>query len=257
MGKLVITNDDGPNSPGLRALIEGLRDLGELLVIVPEEALGGRGKAISLPRPIKVREAGDGFYTISGTPADAVLIALELSKPEPIDLVVSGINLGPNVGLEDFFHSGTVGAAIQASLKGIPALAISYAMGEGFPRPTEEQMEADLRIAAELASRLAKAILDLGMPEGTDIISVNVPIGADPSRIAITELLAIPFWEAVGGEGDFVVRPWPGRKPSGPRGTDMWALLNGYISITPIKLGLRYEKASLRAFLEEAGLPWA
>lgn len=254
MGRIIVANDDGPGSRGLRKLVEALRTVGPVLAVVPEEPVGGRGKSITLLKPVGLRKEGPDFYVASGTPADAFLIALELLGDEEPDLAVSGINMGPNVGIEDFFHSGTLGVAIQAAIHGIPAIAVSYAIGEGFPRPTKEQMEADLRLAAELATELAKVVLTEGMPDGVDLISVNVPVGADRSRVALTELYRSPYWKAVRENGAFYVRPWHRRKPSGPEGTDIWALANGYISITPISLSLGHDLSALKAFLEEAGV---
>ncbi len=254
MGRMVVVNDDGPGSPGLRELLKALRSVGPVLAVLPEEPIGGRGKSITLFEPVVLREEGPDFYVISGTPADAFLIALELLGGEEPSLAVSGINMGPNVGIEDFFHSGTLGVAIQAAIHGIPAIAFSYAIGEGFPKPTREQMEADLRLAAELAAELARAVLKEGMPEGVDIISVNVPVGADRSRVLLTELYRPPYWRAVREGGAFYVRPWRRRKPSGPEGTDIWALANGYISITPVSLSLGHDLEALRAFLKEAGV---
>ena len=254
MQKIIVVNDDGPRSPGLRALVEALREVGRVLAFAPEEAIGGRGKSITIFKPISARKLDEDFYVVSGTPADAFLISLELLKPELPALLASGINMGPNIGIEDLFHSGTLGAAIQASLHGIPAIAVSYAIGEGLPKPSKRQMEADLRLAAELAAQLAKAILRHGMPQGVDIISVNVPVGADESRIAITEPMREPFWAASRGEGAFSIRPWPDRKPSGPAGTDVWAILRGYISISPISIRLDHDHTSLMALLKAAGL---
>ena len=251
---ILVVNDDGPGSPGLRALLRHVRDLGQVLAIIPEEGVGGRGKSITLFKPIRAREAGEGFYIISGTPADAVIIALELLKPLKPALLISGINIGPNIGLEDFFHSGTLGAAIQAVLHQIPAIAISYAIGEGLPRPGEGQMRADLDTAARLAMRIASAVLAHGMPEGIDVLSINVPVGADMHKITITEPLRSPFWAASRSGDSLIIRPWPEKMPSGPEGTDIWAILNGFISITPIGLSLRHDISSLETFLKKAGI---
>lgn len=257
MAKIVVVNDDSPRSPGLLALLEELRRAfpGEVLAFVPDRPRSGAGKSITLGSRIELREQDEGFYLVSGTPADAVLVALASLGPEKPGVVVSGINMGPNLGLEDFLQSGTIGAAVQAALHRVPALAISYVIGEGFPLPPEEQVAEDLKLAAKLAVRLVEAVLAGGLPEDVDLLSVNVPAGAGLDRIAITELFREPFWKAVGRDGAFSLAPWPGMKPQGPEGTDVWAVLNGYISITPLSLDMRYEKEALRAFLEEHGLP--
>ena len=258
MKRILLVNDDGPDSPGLRALAEGLAGLGELFVVTPDRWIGGCGKSITLLEPLWVRELQPpeglrAFYTTSGTPADSFLIALELLGGAP-DLLVSGINLGPNVGLEDLLHSGTLGAALQAALHGVPAIAVSYAIGTGFPRPTEEQMEQDLALAARLVAKLLRAVLRRGLPEGVDLISVNVPVGADEGRVLITGPLREPFWTTTRMAGGFIHRPWGRGVPEGPPGTDIWALLNGYIAITPIGLELKSNKQALRELLAEAGI---
>ena len=254
MPNVVITNDDGPTSPGLRALLRELRGLARLLTVVPEKNMGGMGKSITLRKPIAIRELGPSFYAISGTPADAFLIALELLRPDRPDALVSGINMGPNIGIEDLLHSGTLGAALQAALHGVPAIAVSYAIGTGFPRPTEERMERDLALAARLVARLLEAVLEGGLPEGVDLVSVNVPVGADEGRVLITEPLREPFWTTTRIADGFIHRPWGGGVPEGPPGTDIWALLNGHIAITPIGLGLKSNKQALGELLAEAGI---
>jgi len=252
--KIIVVNDDGPRSPGLKALIEGLRTVGPVLAVVPEEGVGGRGKSITLFKPVKARKLEEGLYLVSGTPADAFLISLELLKPDKPAILASGINMGPNIGLDDIFHSGTLGAAIQAALYGVPAIAISYAIGEGLPRPSRKQMEADLKLAAEVAARLARSIMEGGMPENVDIISVNVPVEADLGKLVITEPLRRPFWAASGDGTTFSIRPWPGGRPSGPVGSDIWAILEGYISISPISIKFGHATAPLRGLLKRAGL---
>ena len=255
MAKIIVVNDDGPRSPGLLALLEELRRAfpGEVLAFVPDRPRSGAGKSITLGGRIDVREQDEGFYLISGTPADAILVALASLGPWKPNVVVSGINMGPNLGLEDFFQSGTIGAAVQAALHRVPALAISYVVGEGFPVPSEEQVAEDLKLAASLAIRLVKAVLARGLPEGVDLLSMNVPARARLDRMAITGLFRKPFWKAVGHDSAFSLAPWPGMKPQGPKGSDVWAVLNSYISMTPLSLDMRCEKEALRAFLEEQG----
>ena len=260
MKRIVLTNDDGPHSPGLKAMAECLAGLGELMVIAPSKWLSGCGKSITLRKTISVRELDAStmpahrFYVVDGTPADAFLIALRLLDREP-DLLVSGINLGPNLGVEDLLHSGTLGATLQAALHGVPALAISYGPYRPSERPTGPELERDLAIAAEVGARLAKAILEHGMPEGVDIISVNVPVRPDPRRIVITRLLEEPFWMAVRDRDGFFMAPWalPDSPPAG-RETDAGALAEGYISITPIRLEVKCELGALGSLLARAGL---
>jgi len=260
MRRILLVNDDGPDSPGLRALAKGLAGLGELFVVTPDRWIGGCGKSITLLEPLWVRELQPpeglrAFYTTSGTPADSFLIALELLGEAP-DLLVSGINLGPNVGLEDLLHSGTLGAAIQAALHGVPALAVSYGPLRPGARPSGEKLARDLAVAAQIAAKLAKAVLEEGMPDEVSILSVNVPVGADPGKVALTKPLDVPFWKALRNEdGSFILVPWALTKLlDASEHTDVGALRRGYISITPIRLRVECNLSALEAFLARAGL---
>ena len=160
---ILISNDDGIDAPGLLALAAALADLGEVRVVAPDREQSAKSHAISLDRPLRVEERRPGWWAVDGTPADCVYLALLHLLPDPPALVASGINRGFNLG-SDFFYSGTVAAAVEGAIRGVPAFAISLERG-----PAE-----GLEPAARFAHALAHAILAEGMP-GKTLLNVNVP----------------------------------------------------------------------------------
>ncbi len=160
---ILISNDDGVDAPGLRALADAVRELGEIMVVAPDRERSAASHAISLDRPLRADEREHGIWAVDGTPADCVYLALLHLLPRPPALVLSGINRGYNLG-SDFFYSGTVAAAVEAAVRGIPACALSLERG-----PSE-----GLAAAGGFARALAHAILAEGLPKGT-LLNVNVP----------------------------------------------------------------------------------
>jgi 5'-nucleotidase len=160
---ILISNDDGVDAPGIRALAESVAELGEVVVVAPDRERSATSHAISLDRPLRAEEREPGWWAVDGTPADCVYLALLHLLPQPPALVVSGINRGYNLG-SDFFYSGTVAAAVEAAVRGIPACAFSLERG-----PKE-----GLDVAKRFAHALAHAILAEGLPKGT-LLNVNVP----------------------------------------------------------------------------------
>src|SRR5215510_270657 len=126
MANILLTNDDGYGAEGLRALQEALEDFAAVWVVAPSAERSGAAQSLTLRQPIVVHEKGPGHWAVDGTPADAVIVALHRLLPERPDLVISGINHGANMG-ENVYYSGTVGAAREAALHHIPAVALSLA----------------------------------------------------------------------------------------------------------------------------------
>src|SRR5271169_5113618 len=124
MTHILLTNDDGYNAPGLLALAEALQDLGTIGIVAPSTEQSGAAQSLTLRQPIVCNEISDRRWAVDGTPADCVIVALHKLLPEKPDLVISGINFGANLG-ENVYYSGTVGAAREAALHHIPALAMS------------------------------------------------------------------------------------------------------------------------------------
>jgi 5'-nucleotidase len=253
--QILLVNDDGIHSSGLQVLKKKIQELGRVLVVAPETERSGAGKAVST-NLIRVKETvladGTKAYAIGGTPADACLLALFKILRQPPDLVVSGINLGPNLGIDDFFTSGTVGAALEAAIHNIPAIAVSYCLRRIIDR--EGKLHAKLNMetlefCAELAKQTAEYVLKHGMPPDVDLISINVPEKTASKTVEVTSLsyegYRDIFAEKVGG---YQIRGWFLEDyPHGDAGTDMHTIReNGHASITPIKLKFTYEKGSLK-----------
>jgi 5'-nucleotidase len=164
---ILLTNDDGVHAPGIKALAARLSSQGMVYVVAPDREVSACGQSLTLKHPLRAEKIEERVYSVDGTPADCVNLALVKLLPRRPDLVVSGINRGANLG-EDVFYSGTVGGAREGTFFGLPSMAISLAVrGPDF----------DFGAAAEFAERLTTLVLDKGLPERT-LLNVNVPAGA-------------------------------------------------------------------------------
>ncbi len=251
MRNILLTNDDGFHSEGLNILENTLKEMGKVIVVAPDKERSAVSFSLTLHRPLRVIELRENFYIVDGTPADCVNIALkEIMKDKPA-LVVSGINLGPNLG-DDTIFSGTVSAAIQAALFDVPSIAISTISKEG---------KFYFEDSARIALMLTRWVLENGLPEGV-VLSVNVP--PPPVKgVKITSLGRKRY------SPDIIERVDPrGRKyfwigngnpvMEGSEDTDVGAVKNNYISITPIHLDLtareflhKLKGAQLEKFIRE------
>jgi 5'-nucleotidase len=165
MKQILLTNDDGIHAEGLKALEQTLAPLGEVTVVAPDREMSASSQSISVHAPLRVYAFDERHYAVTGTPADAVILAIYRLLPTRPDLVISGINPGGNLG-ENVVYSGTVAAAMEATLHKVPAFAISLA--------TRKQL--DFSSAANFAAQLAERILEKGLPPGV-MLNVNVPRG--------------------------------------------------------------------------------
>jgi 5'/3'-nucleotidase len=163
--RILITNDDGVGAEGLKALEQTLAPLGDITVVAPDREMSATSQAISLQTPVRAHALDERHFAVTGTPTDAVILALHQLLPTKPDLVVSGINHGANLG-ENVIYSGTVAAAMQALLHGLPSFAISLAT----------RKDHDFSAAATFAAQLAAKILEGGLPDGVTL-NVNVPRG--------------------------------------------------------------------------------
>lgn len=161
--RILITNDDGIGAPGLAALEKAVASIGEVYVFAPMSEQSGTSRGITLRRPLRFHKVGERRYAVDGTPADAVMMALCLVLDFHPDIVLSGINNGPNLG-ENVFYSGTVAGAAEAAKHGIPAMAVSVT----------ERENLNFGPAAEFATRLAKQVVENGLPAGV-ALNVNIP----------------------------------------------------------------------------------
>src|SRR5882757_6024150 len=176
---ILVSNDDGIHSDGLRALHDALTSLDEVVVVAPDRERSAASHSLTLHRPLRSEEIRPGWHAVDGTPTDCVVLAVQAILAERPRLVVSGINRGPNLG-DDVHYSGTVSAAMEGTLLGIPSIAVSLASRSDF------RFEA----AAQFAGRLAAYVLADGLPDNT-LLNVNVPLtpeGEVPPRFELARL---------------------------------------------------------------------
>ena len=250
--KILISNDDGYLAPGLRHLADALAPLGEVTVVAPDRDRSGASHSLTLTAPIRPRSAENGFIYVDGTPTDCVHLAVTgLLDTEP-DIVVSGINAGPNLG-DDVIYSGTVAAAMEGRFLGLPAIAVSLASRRC------RHFDTAARVARRLVERLVEHPLD---PEV--ILNVNVPDVAHDALggFRATRLghrhRAEPVIRMVDPRGEPVywVGPSGAEQDAGP-GTDFDALRAGFVSVTPLHVDLTRHQTLGPAgrWLAEIGLP--
>ncbi|MCB9665543.1 MAG: 5'/3'-nucleotidase SurE [Alphaproteobacteria bacterium] len=164
--RVLVSNDDGYDAGGVHALAEAAAALGEVWVVAPLTEQSGQSHSLSLSVPLRVREHAPRWFSVSGTPADCIYLALHELMPEPPALVLSGVNRGSNLG-NDVHYSGTVAAAREAALAGLPAVAVSLHL-----EPEDRDCHWDT--AVQVALRVARMVLDAGLPPRT-LLNVNVP----------------------------------------------------------------------------------
>lgn len=246
--RILISNDDGVTAPGIAALHAALADFAHCTVIAPDQDRSGCSSALTIDRPLHPITLDNGFISLNGTPVDCVHLGLNALLDEDADLVVSGINLGANLG-DDVIYSGTVAAALEGRFSGHTSFAFSLASRQLDNLPT----------AAWYARKLVEAQNELKLPPRT-VINVNVPnlpleairgirltrLG-HRARAARPSLVVDPrgkpgYWIAAVGDAE-----------DGGAGTDFHALMQGYVSVTPLQLDRTFHPAfeALGAWLEE------
>lgn len=248
--EILLTNDDGIHSAPFRAFWIALLELkmGKITVVVPEHEMSAAGKGITLHKPLRIRKlpvkvGGFGYreaYTVSGTPGDAVTVALKFVMNSIPDVVVSGINVGDNITLDNLFTSGTIAAALQASIMRVRSAAFSVEVPGGqLSKPVERFLPQ-----ARIAARITEWIIREGIPEGVDLLNVNFPYRiSEDTPVKITRLARAKYENYVLERIDTRGMPyyWLGGNPvpvsESDRGTDLYALtVERAISITPISL---------------------
>lgn len=242
---ILVTNDDGVQAPGLLALAQEMRKLGRVTVFAPDRNWSVSGHVKTLDHPLRVRETtladGSAAFTTDGAPSDCVALAL-LGLIDPTDLVISGINPNANIS-HDVTYSGTVTAAMEAVITNVRGIAVSLNSPEG----SKETL--DYSTAAIVARRVVEKILSDGLPEGV-VLNVNVPYlkEAELKGYMITRQGLRVYRDALDQRTDPRGRPYywiGGEAPTGvaEEGTDVGALAEGYVSITPLQLDLTHYKA--------------
>lgn len=232
---ILVTNDDGITAPGIRALVEAMSEIGEVVVVAPDSPQSGMGHAITLNTPLrldKVEVHGETLgYQCSGTPVDCVKLAVNKILKRKPDLCVSGINHGSNASI-NVIYSGTMSAAMEGAIEGIPSIGFSL---------NNYKLDADFTASRQIVRTIAKQIIQFGIPVNT-LLNVNIP---DLSLHKIKGIKicrqALAKWEEEFNERlDPHKRPyyWLTGKfinPDKGEDTDEWALANGYVSVVPVE----------------------
>lgn len=234
--RFLLSNDDGYLSPGLSHLADTLKGLGEVTVVAPDRDRSGASNSLTLKRPLRVYRAGNGFYYVDGTPTDCVHLGATGLMPRDPDMVIAGINRGPNLG-DDVHYSGTVAAAMEGRFLGYPAMAVSLVSFEGKHVPT----------ASSVVLRLIKDMQTRPLPSDT-ILNINVPdvpydnlAGFRATRLGLRHKSEpVIRSEDPNGEPIYWVGP-PGPEQDAGEGTDFDAVRNDYVSVTPLKVDLTHK----------------
>jgi 5'-nucleotidase len=232
---ILLTNDDGVSAPGLLALKQALEPLGDLTIVAPSRNYSAAGHRKTMHKPLRIEAThlldGSPAWVCSGAPSDCVALALLGFLKTRVDLVVSGINPNCNVG-QDVTYSGTVTAAIEAVIAGVPGLAVS----------TEAGTPPSFGPAAEIAARLVRLVSERGLPPNT-LLNVNVPRAERLRGLRLTRQGVRVYRDQLVERFDPRGKPYywiGGEMPTGKadEGSDFWALEHGYVSVTPLHLDL-------------------
>ncbi|MES2299787.1 MAG: 5'/3'-nucleotidase SurE [Pseudomonadota bacterium] len=234
--RILISNDDGYLAPGIAALADALAAIAEIVVVAPDSNRSGASNSLSLDRPLTVQQAANGFYFVNGTPTDCVHVALTGMLEERPDLVVSGINNGQNMG-DDTLYSGTVAAATEGFLFGIPAIAFSQ-VAHGW-----EHLDAAARCARDIVQRRFDQL------DAPFLLNVNIPnlpyerLGNIQATRLGRRHQAEPVIRALDPRGReiFWIGPPGASKDAGP-GTDFHAAAQGCVSVTPLQIDLTHKQ---------------
>lgn len=229
MPRILVTNDDGVHSEGIRALADALTHLGEITVVAPIQEASAIGHALTLRRPLRVDTVQPGVFAVDGTPTDCVNIAITHVIKEKPDLILSGINKGWNLG-DDVTYSGTVSAALEGALLGIPSIAVSTQRRRDY--------RFDFGPTAQAAAAVAEAVLMRGMPKFT-LLNINTPQGPHKG-FRVTVQAKRNHVTVVSERIDPRNQPYywieEGQNDWEPHDRSDWqAVRDGYISITPLQ----------------------
>ena len=232
--RILIANDDGDLAPGLQALVDACRGLGEIDVVAPEQNASGTSNSLTLSRPLSAFSAANGYRYLNGTPSDCVHVALTGLLPQRPDLVISGINNGANMG-DDTLYSGTVAAAMEGFLFGIRAIAFSL-VDKGWHH---------LDVAARVARAIVEQALRAPASGAPWLLNVNIPNRADADRapVVVTRLgrrhasEPVIVQQSPRGEPIYWIGPAGDAREAGA-GTDFHATAEGSVSVTPLQVDL-------------------
>jgi 5'-nucleotidase len=239
--KILISNDDGYLAPGLLALADAMSQIAEVVVVAPERNRSAASNALTLDKPLTVSQASSNVYFVDGTPSDCVHIALTGLLDDKPDLIMSGINQGQNMG-DDTLYSGTVAAATEGYLFGIPAIAISQ-VNKGW-----EYIEDAARFALNIVKHHLDQLDELvAVSDKPYLLNVNIPNRsyADIKGVQVTRLgrrhQAEPVIKMLDPRGNPIYWIGPaGKEKDAGVGTDFYAVTQGYVSVTPLQIDLTH-----------------
>ena len=256
--KALISNDDGITASGILAAKKAVDDLCDTYVVAPEQQQSGIGHALTLNEPLRINEHtlrdGSIGYGVTGTPTDAVTLALFEIMDEKPDIMISGINTGFNLGKAELTTSGTIGAAIEAASFNIPAIAISLEVTRDDLKFDTGEVEIDFDFAGKMLKKIAKIILKKGLPEGIDLLNVNIPANPINEEFEVVTLGKRMYVPIIEKRLDPREKPyyWIGGDPyeSDVPGTDGHALRKYQkTTVTPLKIDLTSDMSLLKEWL--------
>jgi 5'-nucleotidase len=245
--RILITNDDGVSSSGLLAAYEAVKGLGEVTIVAPATQQSAVGRSMTLFNPLRLTRLninGTTAYSVSGTPTDAVIIGMFVAMKKKPDLVISGFNIGENLSTEAATTSGTIGAALEAAGQGVPAIAVSIRVEDEGDKFIDTNFKRDYSAAIEVVGKLAQCVLNGRLPQGVDVLNVNIPAHVGPDTKVVVTRLARKMYDT---------RVHRRRDPRGrsyywidgtvvedaDEGTDLHTIMKkGQISVTPMAMDM-------------------
>ena len=257
--KALISNDDGITASGILASKKSVEKLCDTYVVAPETQQSGIGHALTLYEPLRVNEHilkdGSIGYGVTGTPTDAVTIALFEIMNEKPDIMISGINTGFNIGQAELTTSGTLGAALEAASFGIPSIAISQEVTRDDIKFENGAVEIDFKYAGKMLNKLTKIVLKKGLPEGIDLLNVNIPENPINDEFEVVKLGKRMYTPIIHKREDPRGKPyyWIGGMPyeEDEPGSDGYELRRAQkTTVTPLKLDLTSDMSALKEWFE-------
>ena len=231
--KILLSNDDGYLAPGLNILADHIAKIADITVVAPERNRSGASNSLTLDRPLSVRKAANGFFYVNGTPTDCVHLALTGLMDSPPDMVISGINDGANMG-DDTIYSGTVAAAMEGYLLGIPSFAVSMSQHNATHFVTAARVVVELIQHYQAVGFTSPTLLNINVPDieyaslkGREVTRLGKRHKAEPVISAITPRNETVYWVGAAGAPN-----------DGGAGTDFNAIAHRLVSISPIHVDL-------------------
>jgi 5'-nucleotidase len=231
--KILLSNDDGYFAPGLNILADHISKFADITVVAPERNRSGASNSLTLDRPLSVKKAGNGFFYVNGTPTDCVHIALTGLMDTLPDMVISGINDGANMG-DDTIYSGTVAAAMEGYLLGIPSIAVSMSQHNSTHFETAARVAVELLLQFQKSNFTSPTLLNVNVPDipyaqlqGREITRLGKRHKAEPVVQLKTPRNETVYWVGAAGQPN-----------DGGEGTDFYAVANNKVSISPIQVDL-------------------